>query len=316
MQIGPALQRRAELISRSGSFHTMTKYQKLAEKARSAVATRRQNDADLNALITDGLPTPAEVQSGKLAEKPSAGNGTSAHETKGNESSEDTGCPVDPQSHTPPIPSNTRLEPVQRLILSTSAQAHIKSAQTQTKREKTTAANRLKRAAVPTTKWQHATPDEKFRYAGHATQRLNGLAFSLNLSGKVQQSLKSAANPIRSFTDTLNRELKRHGLSGMPYALTLEYSAADKLHVHGFLIPPDCSLSTLKGVLRAAGGKIAGRAGSTQADVREMYDGAGWAFYTKKAKDQTNDKLSGDARLFLNRAMTAAAREFSLSVSG
>lgn len=291
----------------------MTKYQKLTERARSAATTRRQNEADLNALITDGLPTPAEVQSGKLAENSSGQNATSAHKTKGNEGNSDSGCPVDPQSHNPQAP----LPPLLKTLLGTpNVRRRIKATQTQTKREKTTAANRLKRAAVPTTKWQRATPDEKFRYAGHATQRLNGLAFSLNLSGKVQQSLKSAANPIRSFTDTLNRELKRHGLSGMPYALTLEYSAADKLHVHGFLIPPDCSVSTLKGVLRAAGGKIAGRAGSTQADVREMYDGAGWVFYSKKAKDQTTDKLSGDARLFLNRGMTAAAREFSLSVSG
>lgn len=313
MQIGPALQRRAELILRSGSFHTMTKYQELAEKARFAAAIRRQRDADLNALITDGLPTPAEVQSGKLAENSSGENATSTYETKGNEGGEDAGCPVDPQTHTTKAP----LPPHLKTLLGTpNVRRRIKSAQTKTKQEKSYAETMLKRAAVPTTKWQRATPDEKFRYAGHATQRLNGLAFSLNLSGKVQQSLKSAANPIRSFTDTLNRELKRHGLSGMPYALTLEYSAADKLHVHGFLIPPECSVSTLKGVLRAAGGKIAGRAGSTQADVREMYDGAGWAFYTKKAKGQTNDKLSGDARLFLNRGMTAAAREFSLSVSG
>jgi hypothetical protein len=119
---------------------------------------------------------------------------------------------------------------------------------------------------------------------------------------------------LRAFTDTLNRELKKRGLSGLPYALTLEESSSGKLHVHGLTMPHNGTTDALRDALRAAGGLIGGRAGSRQLTIRKLSGAAGWAFYCRKDLEETDRVLAGEARLFLNRAMTQAAREFALSV--
>lgn len=278
----------------------MNKYRDLAEKARLAAASCRQNDANSAEIISGDLSAPAELAGGKVAESGSIKKPTYNYVTKVSDDHVESGCPVD----TPTTPHT-------HLLNTPKVQKMISSAKKQAKREKARHTSEAAKKAVPVTPWKQATLDEKFRYAGHAADRAGGQAFSLNLSEKTQEKLKRHRDPLRAFTDTLNREMKKLGLSGVPYALTLENSAKDKLHVHGFLIPPDGANRAVRRALRAAGGNISGRAGSRQLDLRKLSDGAGWIFYSRKAKAHTDEVLKGDARLFLNRSMTNAAREFS-----
>lgn len=242
-----------------------------------------------------------DVAIGKVAEIEQAGNHALPYKFKVSGDTRDSGCAVD----TP----NT---PYTALLNTPKVQKLINQSQIQTKKNKTNRENEAARRALPTTKWKFASQDEKFRYAGHAAEQSQGQAFTLNLSDTMQHKLKLNTDPLRAFTDILNREFKKQGLSRMPYALSLEDSAKDKLHVHGFLITPSNDPQALENALRGAGGLITGRAGSTQLNIKPVSDGAGWTFYCRKDQKRTSKALKGDARLFLNRSMTQVAREFSV----
>jgi hypothetical protein len=181
------------------------------------------------------------------------------------------------------------------------------------KRQATKKSNKQKREAIPRASWKLATTEEKFQYACHSAEYSGGLEFSLNLSAKHQGSLSKHTNPVRTITGILNVELNKEGLSGTPYALVLEYSKNDKLHVHGVVVVSSGSQAALKRALRAAGGVVSGKAGSRQLCLKKLHSGGRWAHYCLKDQTQTNQKLSHEARPFLNEAMTKAAREFSRS---
>ncbi|WP_306113283.1 MULTISPECIES: hypothetical protein [unclassified Roseovarius] len=249
---------------------------------------------------------------GKIAEKSDTPKDALAHEIKGAGASGDMRCLVNTPPHTPNhTPSTTNTTPITTLIKSPKAQAYIKQSRAHTKRQASRAATIKQRTALPTSSWKHATQDEKFRYAGHAADRAGGVAFSLNLSDDIQRKLQDHKNPIRAFTDRLNRELKEHGLAGVPYALTLEHSAKDKLHVHGFAIAPQDTLQALGDSLRAAGGVVVGKGRGRQLKLDQITQGTGWAHYCGKHLGTTDNKLAGNARYFLSQSMTKTAREFA-----
>lgn len=283
----------------------MKKYHDLADRARSAARTRRQNAAELNELVSRNLPTPAELQVGKVADISDAENQAIAQENKAIPEGAETGCLVNN-----PTNQTSRLH---SLIKSPETQDRIKSGKAHTKRSEARKATMKERVAIPKIRWKVASAEERFHYAGHATEQAKGQTFSLNLSDAVQKKLRRHSNPLRAFTDRVNRELKKQGLSGMPYALALEDSTNEKLHVHGFFVPPEQTLDAVRRAMRAAGGVIPGKASGTQFRPRRMTGGGGWAFYCRKDQERTQRVLRGDARLFLNRAMTQLSREFSLS---
>ena len=169
------------------------------------------------------------------------------------------------------------------------------------------------RRELPQVSWKRATPEQKFQIAGHAAEAFDGRSFTLKLSSAKQARLLRHNNPLRALTDTINRQLKAHDLSGMPYALALEMSDKGVLHVHGFLIPSDGSPEAVRRALRAAGGEIAGKAASRQLSLKKLSGAGDWAHYCRKDQAKTDQALAGAARLFLNKTMRQAAREFSLS---
>ena len=298
----------------------MNKYHELAERARLAAGNRRRSDAELSELVGSDLLSPAEMNGGKVAENGNTTNHTNTHEIKVFDEPSGSGCLVDthPTPSTPPVsPHTTHIEESptshwRELLSNSEIQKRIKAAKAQRKRQETRAATMQKRAAIPTVNWKRAKIDDKFRYASHAAERADGVAFSLNLSEKTQGRFLVHRDPIRAFTDTLNRKLGDEGLTGTPYALALEYSDKGKLHVHGFLVPPSGAEDALRRALKAAGSKITGKASGTQLRVEPMSGGAGWAFYCRKDQERTEEVLAGRARPFLNRAMIGMAREFSL----
>lgn len=293
----------------------MKKYHDLAERARSAALTRRRKDAELKQLIIEGLSTPAELQAGKVAENSDANNGSNSHEMKAPDDATKGGCPVDPITTPATHIADRPTSHLRDLIKTPDVQGRIKAGKAQRKRDETRKATMQHRVAMPVTPWKRAAQDEKFRYAGHAAEHAGGQAFSLNLSERVQKKLRRHHDPLRAFTDTLNRELMKQGLAGMPYALALEHSSKEKLHVHGFLIPPSGAEEAVRRALRGAGGTIPGKAGSRQLTFKALSGAAGWAFYCAKGQEHTDEVLEGDARLFVNRTMTQVAREFSVSAN-
>ncbi|WP_298494823.1 hypothetical protein [uncultured Maritimibacter sp.] len=318
----------------------------LRQQALKAIAANRAEERELRRFIDETFDrvfnSPDEEPSltedpvphdGKVAEATARDLGAEDEGNMGAEPQADLACPVNPNTTntttptttvnpnttnttTPTTTENTKTatERTLDLLKREDVRKLVAQSRAHTKRLESRRDTIARRTAMPTTPWKRATADDKFRYAGHAAEASNGNAFTLNLSGPVQRHLKTHANPLRAFTDTLNRELKKRGLSGLPYALTLEESSSGKLHVHGLTMPHNGTTDALRDALRAAGGLIGGRAGSRQLTIRKLSGAAGWAFYCRKDLEETDRVLAGEARLFLNRAMTQAAREFALSV--
>lgn len=160
--------------------------------------------------------------------------------------------------------------------------------------------------------WREATPAQKFTKAVRITATSDAYAFSLNLSSDRQRALVQAADPIRLFSGYLNRELKRAGLAGTPYAFTFELSPdGKKLHLHGVVIPGTEPAATLKRALQAAGGKIEGHAGSRQLKLDPITDAAGWAAYCQKQAWLTDKVVDGNRLTFINADLNRMTREYA-----
>ncbi len=276
----------------------MKKYSDLAKRASAAAKLRRETSSDLlSAIALDAV-----ADGGKVAESRGAENTHLQQENKACEPASKSSCPVD---------LSTPTSPHRHLIHTPAFQHLIQSAKAQRKRQETKAQTLAARSSVPHTPWRRATSAEKFRYAGHCAEKAGGVALSLHLSAEIQVRLQAHSDPLRAFTDTLNRELKARSLLGIPYAMTLESSASGRLHVHGVAVVGQDDHTSLAAALRASGGLIEGKAASRQLTLRSLSNGAGWAAYCEKHLGQTDEVLNGRARLFLNRHMTRMARNFS-----
>ena len=185
-----------------------------------------------------------------------------------------------------------------------------------TKRSKTKEKGKVRATIRPARKrlsptWKEATPAQKFTKAVRTTATTDAYAFSLNLSSDRQKALVQAADPIRLFSGYLNRELRRAGLAGTPYAFTFELSPdGKKLHLHGVVIPGTEPAAVLKRALQAAGGKIEGHAGSRQLKLDPITDAAGWAAYCQKQAWLTDKVVDGNRLTFINADLNRIAREF------
>lgn len=174
---------------------------------------------------------------------------------------------------------------------------------------------RLKQRTPKTTKptpWKLATQRQKFAHAATVAERSNGIAFTLNLAPRIQRSVYTADDPVRHFSHYLNRELKKAGLSGTPYAFAFELTelqagGSQKLHVHGMLLADEEQAKPLKAALMAAGGKIKGRAASRQVKLRSLTDAGGWAAYLAKDAELTAALLDRDT--FINVDLLRLTRE-------
>ncbi|MDW4548845.1 hypothetical protein R5H32_05710 [Defluviimonas sp. D31] len=156
------------------------------------------------------------------------------------------------------------------------------------------------------------TEAQRFRQAVRTAGAMDGLALSLNLSIGREGALFDNDEPLRRITHYINRELKKDGLSGLPYALKVEICRTSrKLHLHGVIIPGDESLDAIKGALRRAAGEWQGRAKARQIDLKPISDADGWADYLMKAERDTDEAIRGDRLTFNNTAIKRIAKEFS-----
>jgi len=141
--------------------------------------------------------------------------------------------------------------------------------------------------------WSRARPFEKLAEAYAGIARMGGKVFTLRLRKDVHDTVMSSSDPTRSLARRIREQFKRRGLPVPFHAFCLEVTMDDRneLHLHGAIVLGSLPLHLVKDILRAAGGRIAGKAGSRQVQIKKFdFDRGGpvgWANYPSKALART-----------------------------
>lgn len=151
--------------------------------------------------------------------------------------------------------------------------------------------------------WKKMTHHERMQYAANILQNGLGEAFTLNFSKDQEQRFLESANPMRSLTLRINAELRKAGLSKLPYMIAFEVSPDGKVHAHGaFLRRGD--EKAVKLAFRKAGGIIRKRGeAARQLSFRSIYNADGWDGYLKKAKNKTKKAIGVDKVTFISQSL-------------
>ena len=157
--------------------------------------------------------------------------------------------------------------------------------------------------------WERATAADKFDHAMHTAQAHDGLALTLNLSPAREKAIARSADPARAMSRHLQRSFKDLGLAAPGLAFILEISPADRVHVHGAVIPGDLGLDLLKRALMRAGGKLAGRSACRQVKLKPIDNAGGWSGYLRKDAGRTRRALGLDKITFISADLRALTRD-------
>jgi hypothetical protein len=153
--------------------------------------------------------------------------------------------------------------------------------------------NKARARKPKTPEWSRAEPFDKLAEAYVWIHKEGGKVFTLRLGDDVRERLVTAEDPGRALSKRILRELKRRDLPVPFFGFSLEVTPDDRneLHLHGAILPGNLPLKALKDALRAAGGRIKGRAGSRQVQIKnfDLKRGGpvGWANYPKKGATRT-----------------------------
>lgn len=145
--------------------------------------------------------------------------------------------------------------------------------------------------AIP--EWSRTHRLDKLAEAYEVIQLLGGKVFTLRLNAGAHARILGSADPGRTLSRRIQREFHRRGVPVPFYAFALEVTpdARNELHLHGAIHLGNVPLKVVKDVLRDAGGRIVGRAGSRQVQIKKFdFDKggpAGWAFYPGKGASRT-----------------------------
>lgn len=142
--------------------------------------------------------------------------------------------------------------------------------------------------------WSRAEPLEKLAEAYVCIERRGGQVFTLRLREDVRRrAIASAETPIRFLSRRIQKAFHRYSLPIPLHAFCLEVTRDDRneLHLHGAIVLGDLPLCQVKDALRDAGGRIEGKPGSRQIEIKKFdFDRGGpvgWADYTRKALTRT-----------------------------
>jgi len=153
--------------------------------------------------------------------------------------------------------------------------------------------------------WSRAAPFQKLAEAYILIERAGGKRFTLRLHKKAHDKIVASRDPARTMSRRINHEFEKRGLRVPYYSFCLEVTADDRneLHVHGAILIGDVGLDVVKDALRAAGGRVEGRAGSRQVKIDDFKDEqggpAGWANYTKKSVTRTRRVIQHDRVIYI-----------------
>lgn len=147
--------------------------------------------------------------------------------------------------------------------------------------------------------WSRAKPFLKLSEAYMVIEKMGGMLFTLNLRPRDHDVIVASKDPARTMSRRIQKAFRREGLPVPLLAFCLEVTTnGNRLHIHGAILVGDLDLRTVKYALRDAGGRIEGRAGSRQVQIkkfrRDRGGPEGWANYTKKAVRRTQRVIGHD----------------------
>ncbi|WP_127600245.1 hypothetical protein [Nitratireductor alexandrii] len=107
------------------------------------------------------------------------------------------------------------------------------------------------------------------------------------------------------------RALKaRFGARKIPFAFVFELTESGRLHLHGVIYVPEGERRELISALRCAGGKWDAWLPEKQADIRELWNAAGWGRYCTKTASRTRQALGVKSVLSMSREMNRIAKSY------
>jgi hypothetical protein len=161
--------------------------------------------------------------------------------------------------------------------------------------------------------WRQLWAHEKLALSFQVAEAAGAVAFTLNLSSRVQRTLISQTDPARLMSHYLNRECKRRLGSSPRYSFIFEFSPSGRLHLHGVVVPDRMDeeyLDALDQALMLAGGSVGGAQiiRTNQNYLDRLSDGLGWAAYTQKNFNDTARLLGTDKITFISNSLKRLCR--------
>ncbi|MCO6048379.1 hypothetical protein NGM99_01065 [Mesorhizobium sp. RP14(2022)] len=137
------------------------------------------------------------------------------------------------------------------------------------------------------------------------------LAFSLNLGRDIEAKAMVKPTKAKSFLhERLTKAILRHLMVPAEFAFVVEFTEADRLHIHGIIFI-DSSLSRqAMQALKDAGGTWGAAHSERQADLRPLWSGDGWANYLDKTVSKTKRILGIKSVLSSTRELQRAAKGY------
>lgn len=168
---------------------------------------------------------------------------------------------------------------------------------------------------APTRPWSRAQPFEKLAESYSVIHKLGGKVFTLRLSLDARIAITGSVDPVRVMSRRLQVAFRKLGLPAPLFSFALEVTPDEReeLHLHGGIELGNLDLRSVKRALRIAGGKISGRAGSRQVQIKSFDLDAGgpkgWANYVKVTASRTRRVVGHDRIVFIGRELLQLARQ-------
>lgn len=156
--------------------------------------------------------------------------------------------------------------------------------------------------------WRRQRAHEKLARSFQVAEAAGGVAFTLNLSSGLQNTLSTYSDPTRLMSHYINREFRLRLGNCPPYSFIFEVSRSGRLHLHGVLVPDRMDeerLDALDDALMAAGGRIEGAriVQHTQNYMDILSDGIGWFAYAQKSFGETARLLGTNKITFISTSL-------------
>jgi len=163
--------------------------------------------------------------------------------------------------------------------------------------------------------WTRAEAFDKLAEAYIGIEQLGGKVFTLRLRGDIHDRVVEAHDPSRLMSRRIQREFKRRGLRVPLHAFSLEVTSdqRNELHLHGAICLGDLPVVEVKDALRAAAGRISGRRGSRQIQIKkfepDLRGPAGWAKYTKPTARLTRNVIKHNRVTYIHSTLRRLCAE-------
>jgi hypothetical protein len=169
-------------------------------------------------------------------------------------------------------------------------------------------------SAPRTLAWDRASEYDRLAEAYRIIHQRGGKVFTLRLTLDAQISVTGSADPARTMSRRIQKAFKRAGLPAPTIAFGLEVTRDDRneLHLHGAIVLGDMCRDDVINALRDAAGRISGRAGSRQVQIKnfDLENGGpeGWAKYVKKGAVRTARVNSHNKLTYMDMGLRKVAK--------